>query len=71
MLNWTEIYINFKKKYKNRDILQQISFCAYLEVFKDKLRTKNTKVLQFCRDYFKICKKLLEKEKLDKYAQFR
>ena len=70
-LDWTNICTNLKKEYKNRDIAQQISSCAYLEIFKDKPRTKNAEVLQFYRNYSKISKELQEKEKLDKYTQLR
>lgn len=70
-LDWTKIYTNLKKEYKDQDIAQQISFHAYLEVFKNKSRTKNAKMLQFCRDYFEISKKLLKKWKLDRYTQLR
>ena len=67
-LDWTKICTNLKKEYKDRDIAQQISFRAYLKVFKDKPRTKNAEVLQFCRNYSEISKELLEKGKLDKYT---
>ncbi len=66
-----KICTGLKKAYKNRYITQQISPRAYLEAFKDNPRTKNTEVLQFCRDYSKISKELLEKGKLDKYIQLR
>ncbi len=58
-----------KKNYKDRDIAQQISSLAYLEAFKDKPKTENAKVIQFCRDYSEISNELLGKEKLDKYTQ--
>ncbi len=70
-LNWVKICISLQKKYKDWDIVQQISFCAYLEVFKDKPRTENTEIFQFCHNYSKISKELLEKEKLNKYTQLR
>ena len=44
-LDWTKICTNLKKEYKDRDIAQQISSRAYLEVFKDKPRTENAEVL--------------------------
>lgn len=43
-LDWVKIYPNFKKKYEDWDIAQQISSRASLEVFKNKLRTENTEV---------------------------
>lgn len=70
-LNWTKICTNLKKEYKDQDLAQQISFCAYLEAFKDKPRTENAKVLQFCSDYLEISKVLLGKKKLDRYTQLR
>ena len=44
-LDWIKIYTNFKKESKDWDIAQQLSFRAYLEVFKDKPSTKNAEVL--------------------------
>ena len=38
----------------------------YLKAFKDKSKTENSKVLQFCHNYSEISQKLLEKKKLDK-----
>lgn len=70
-LDWIKISTNLKKKYKNRNIAQQISSRIYLEAFKDKPRTKSAKVLHFCCDYLEISKELLSKKKLDKYTQFR
>ena len=70
-LDWVTIYTNLKKEYKDRDIAQQIFSRAYLEAFKDKPSTKNTEVLQFCRDYSEISKELLGKGKLDRYTQLR
>ena len=58
-------------KYKDRDIAQQISPHTYLKAFKDKLRTQNAEVLQFCRNYSEISKELLGKEKLDRYIQLK
>ncbi len=66
-LNWIQICASLKKEYKDRDIAQQISSRAYLEAFKDKPRTENAEVLQFCREYSEISKELLGKRKLDKY----
>ncbi len=66
--DWGKICTNLKKKYKDRDITQQICSFAYLEAFKDKPKTENTKVLQFCRDYSEISNELLGKGKLDKYT---
>ncbi|MCJ1347605.1 hypothetical protein MMC31_005833, partial [Peltigera leucophlebia] len=60
-----------KKEYKDQDLTQQVSSRAYLEAFKDKPRTDNSEVLQFCRDYSEISKELLGKGKLDKYTQLR
>ena len=70
-LDWIKICASLKKKYKDRDIAKQISSFAYLESFKDKLRTENAEILQFCRDYSEISKELLSKGKLDKYTQLR
>lgn len=70
-LNWTKICTNLKKEYKDQDLAQQISFCAYLEAFKNKPRTENAKVLQFCSHYLEISKVLLGKKKLDRYTQLR
>ena len=67
-LDWVKIYTNLKKEYKNQDIAQQISSRVYLEAFKNKPKTENTEVLQFCHDYSEISKKLLRKEKLDRYT---
>ena len=70
-LDQAKICTSLKKEYKDRDIAQQISSRAYLEAFKDKPRTQNAEVLQFCRDYSEISKELLGKEKLDRYTQLR
>ncbi len=60
-----------RKNIKDRDIAQQIPSRAYLEAFKDKPRTENAEVLQFCRDYSEISNELLGKGKLDKYNQLK
>ena len=70
-LDWTKICTNLKKEYKDWDIAQQISSRDYQEVFKDKPRTKNAEMLQFCHNYSEISKELLEKGKLDKYTQLK
>lgn len=70
-LDWAKICTNLKKEYKDQDLTQQISSPAYLEAFKDKPRTENAEVPQFCRDYLEISKELLEKGKLDRYTQLR
>ena len=44
---------------------------AYLEALKNKPKTENTEVLQFCHNYSEISKKPPEKGKLDKYIQFK
>ena len=69
--DWYKICTNLKKEYKDLDLTQQVSSRAYLEAFKDKPRTDNSEVLQFCRDYAEISKELIEKGKLDKYTQLR
>lgn len=58
-------------QYKNQNLTQQIKSHAYFEAFKNKPRTDNSKVLQFCCDYTKISKKLMKKRKLDKYTQLK
>ena len=70
-LDWIKICESLKKEYKDRDIAQQISSRTYLEAFKDKPRTENAEVLQFCHEYSEISKELLVKGKLDKYTQLR
>ncbi len=70
-LNWIKICASLKKEYKDRDIAQQISSCAYLEALKDKPRTGNAEVLQFCLDYSEISNELLGKKQLDNYTQLR
>lgn len=70
-LDYIKICISLKKEYKDRNIAQYISSHIYLEVFKDKPRTKNTKVLQFYYDFSEISKELLGKKILDKYTQLR
>ena len=70
-LDWIKIYASLKKKYKDRDIAQQISSRDYLEAFKDKPRIENAEVLHVCRDYSEISKELLSKRKQNKYTQLR
>lgn len=67
--DWTKIIKELRKKYKNQDLAQQVSSCAYLEAFKDRSRTKNSEVLQFCQQFSEIFKDLVEKGKLDTYTQ--
>ena len=69
--DWYKIYTNVKKEYQDQDLTQQVLSSAYFEFFKDKPRTDNSEVLQFCRDYAEISKELIEKGKLDKYTQLR
>lgn len=59
------------KEYNDKGLTLQIFSYEYLEAFKDKPRTENAKVFQFCRDYSEVSKKLLEKRKLDKYTQLK
>lgn len=70
-LNQIKTYTNLKKKYKDRDITHQIFSRAYLKAFKDKLKIKNVKVVQFYHNYLEISKELLCRKKLDKYIQLR
>ncbi len=70
-LDCVKICKNIRKKYKNREIVEQIFSHAYLEAFKDKPRTENTKVFQFCCDNSEISKELLGKKKLDWYTRFK
>lgn len=54
--------IRLGKEYKNQDLAQQVSSQAYLETFKDKPRSDNSEVLQFCQqfsDIFLILKMIL------------
>lgn len=60
-----------KKEYKNQDLAQQVSSRTYLEAFKDKPRTENSEVLQFCRQFSEISMDLVGKGKLDTYTQVR
>lgn len=54
--------IRLGKEYKNQDLAQQVSSHAYLETFKDKPRSDNSEVLQFCQqfsDIFLVLKMIL------------
>ena len=70
-LDWIKICTNLKEEYKDRDIVQQISFRAYLKAFKDKPKTENTERFHFHRNYSEIFKELLGKRKLDWYTQLK
>ena len=53
-----------KKKFQDRDILQQLYFIEYLEVYKNHRRTNAEKMLTYCRQFQEIFDKFIKMKRL-------
>ena len=66
---WTQLSKVMKKEYKAGDSIQQVNSRPFLESYKDKVRTSDDDVRNFCRKFGAISKALISQEKLDIYTR--
>ena len=66
---WAQLCKVMKKEYKAGDSIQQVNSRAFLESYKDKERTSEDDVRNFCRKFGAISKVLIGQEKLDIYTR--
>ncbi len=60
-----------RKDSEDQDLNQQMNSRRFLEIFKSKYRSDTADVLQYCRQFSTISRKLVTKGKLDLFTQSR
>ena len=62
--SWEEIMKILKKKFRNRNVLQQLYFIEYFEAYKNHRRTNVEKMSTYCRQFQKIFDKFIKMKRL-------